>query len=319
MIKFLKKVAKLLGIKRKKPEIKIEYLKNLPDTADERSQCPFCSNARYVVKNEYEINSLIERWKNQYAFVPFSDCYKGKTLQRRICLNCGTNYYNYFLPDTEEFYEKLTSLHPIYSKNKWDYDEALEIVLKYKPKSLLDVGCGYGYFIEKIQNAVDAAAGSEFNQLAVDECNKKGIKVYTSDLSQIEEKFSMITAFQVLEHIKEPDNFVKKLLELLDKNGLLLFVTPNPKSELIKYNPGILELPPHHNLDISKETFEYIAKQHNLKILLYKCQEIMPYDYNIYLQSKYGLYLDNTALYDKYILEKNSLVGKSHLVLFEKM
>ena len=228
------------------------------------------------------------------------------------------NYYNYTIPDTAEFYQILGTLHDLYAKNKWDYTEAAQIVQKYKPKSLMDIGCGYGYFLDKIKNAVDNTAGSEFNPAAINVCKSKNIKLYTTDLKQVYEKFDMITSFQVLEHVKDTKTFIEDCLNLVKDNGYLLFVTPNPDGELIKYNPGILELPPHHCCDIAKATYEYIAKTYNLDIVDYKEQEIELWVYQAYLQGRYNIALPVKEVYGKYLQEKDKLTGKSHLVLFQK-
>ena len=321
------KIITILGIrikvklKRKstEPTVKeIRYLSNLNNKPIVIEHCPLCGSKHYIVAKDYSINSLIERWIKQYSFVPFAKCYENKILERRVCLNCHMNYYNFEVPDTAEFYNKLGTLHNLYSKDKWDYDEALKIVEEYKPKSLMDIGCGYGYFIEKIQNAVEHVVGSEFNPAAIDICKNKGIKLYTTNLKEVSKKFDMITAFQVFEHVKDNKTFIEDCLNILKPNGLLLLVTPNPNSELIKYTPGILELPPHHCCDISKETYEYIAKKYNLEIIDYKQQEIELWVYKAYLKGKYSLeFTSNKEAYINYLQEKNNLTGKSHLVLFK--
>ena len=318
------RVIKILGIKIKirSPQIEtpepVDYLSQTNDTPITIERCPLCESKQYIIAKDYSIQSLIERWTKQYSFVPFADCYKDKILERRICTNCGMNFYNYTIPDTAEFYEKLGKLHNLYAKNKWDYDEAVKIVKKYKPQSLMDIGCGYGYFLEKIKNAVPNIAGSEFNPAAINVCKSKNIKLYTTNLREVPEKFDLITAFQVLEHVKDTKDFIENCLNLLNDNGHLLFVTPNPDGELIKYNPGILELPPHHCCDISKEAYEFIAKTYNLEIIDYKEQEIELGIYRAYIKGKHCLELSNKDLYEKYLLEKDQLIGKGHLVLFRK-
>ena len=297
---------------------KIEYLATTNTKPIINKHCPLCGSVKYTKSKVYSINSLIDRWIKQYSFVPFPDCYRNKLLERRVCINCGMNYYNYCIPDTAEFYKKLGNHHNLYSTDKWDYDEAIKIVQKYKPKSLMDIGCGYGYFLEKIKSAVDYTVGSEFNPSAIKVCNDKGIKLYTTNLKEVHEKFDMISAFQVFEHVKDNQVFIEDCLDLLNPEGLLLLVTPNPDSELIKYNPGILELPPHHCCDISKEAYDYIAKKYNLEIIDYKQQEIELWVYKAYLQGKYAFEFSNKEVYEKYLLEKDKLIGKSHLVLFRK-
>lgn len=162
--------------------------------------------------------------------------------------------------------------------------------------------------------------GSEFNPVAIKELNKKGIQVYDKDLNELSDTFDMITAFQVLEHVAKPKEFIENILNLLNKNGFLLFVTPNPASELIKYAPGILELPPHHNLDISKEFYEHIAQKYDLEIISYVQQDMEFWVYANYMLGKFNVSIDpnNKKDYEKFKMDKDKLIGKSHAVLFQK-
>lgn len=118
----------------------VKYLNNVNYNPINNDCCPFCGSKQFNIEKEYSINYLMERWKQQYHFVPFSPCYVDKILERRVCSSCGLNYYNYFIPDTEEFYSILSGLHKIYSENKWDYDIAIDIIKEYRPQNLLDIG-----------------------------------------------------------------------------------------------------------------------------------------------------------------------------------
>ena len=300
--------------------IALRHLTNVNYNPIENNCCPYCGSKKYNIKTEYSINFLMECWRQQFNFVPFSPCYVDKILERRICCECGLNYYNYFIPDTEEFYSILSELYPIYEENKWDYNIAIKLIEEHHPKSLLDIGCGYGFFIEKAKNYMTDIRGSEFNPLAIEELHKKGIQVYDKDLNELSDTFDMITSFQVLEHVAKPKEFIENLLNLLNPGGLLLFVTPNPSSEFIKYAPSILELPPHHNLDISKEFYEYIAKKYDLDIISYIEQDMEFWVYQHYMKGKYNVSVnrDNDEDYKKFMNEKETLIGKSHAVLYQK-
>ena len=294
----------IIHLKRKKRCLK-EYNK-IPYIIE---KCPMCHSNSFKVINTYKINSLVKQWEKEYNFFPIAKCYYGKILEKRICNRCGTHYYNYRLPDTAEFYEILTDLHPIYRKEKWEYSQAEGIITEYKPLTLLDIGCGYGYFLDKVKDKIPNIYGAEFNPLAIKTCKDKGYRIFDTELDKIEVKFDIITAFQVLEHIEDIKSFVENCINLLNKNGKLLFVTPNPDSEVIKNNGGILELPPHHNADISKTSYEFIAQKYDLEILEYQEEEIGFYHYKTICKNKSKLDYEN---------KKNNFKGKSHLVLFER-
>ncbi len=287
-------------------------------------QCPLCGNKQYYNLNTYEINDLIAKWKKEKGMAPIAACYKDKILERRECTICNLQYYNYRLPDVARFYEVLCQKIAIYHKEKWEYDEALKIVKKYKPQSILDIGCGNGNFIEKIVNSAPIVMGCEFNPIAIENCKKKGLNVTNNDLKNIDQKFDMIVSFQVLEHVKEPNKFISDCINLLNDNGLLFFATPNPDCSLIKYNSGILELPPHHCMDITKDCYEYIAKAYNLELINYERGEVAFWIYKIYLEAKFKSYskylkqIDNIATYENYLKEKDEVISKDHCVLYRK-
>ena len=304
------------------PAIKITAGLNTPIDIKE---CPFCGSKEYFLLKEFSINSLKERWEKEFNIIPYDECYENKSLEKRECKNCHLQYYNYKIPDLPELYEHIyLSLAEPYTRYKWEYERSIELIKQFNPDSVLDIGCGYGYFIEKIHNAVANVMGIEFNPDALAVCQKKSFNVCSIDIKDMEEKFDMICAFQVLEHAADIRNFIENSLRLLNEKGLLCIAVPNPKCIFVKETPGLLELPPHHCLDINKEFFEYLSKIFPIEIISYETEELDFVYYKDILEYKLNQSLSNfyseniIQYYQAYLADKQSYKGKSHFICFQK-
>lgn len=109
-------------------------------------------------------------------------------------------------------------------------------LLKYFKKiscpgmDLLDVGCGNGHFVDVAIRSGWNAKGIEISGPAVEICNKLGLPVEKLDFYSDQLKpqsLDVLTMFEVLEHVPDPVNFLKRSEDLLRPGGILYFTTPN--------------------------------------------------------------------------------------------
>ena len=56
---------------------------------------------------------------------------------------------------------------------------------------------------------------------------KNKIPILEKNLNEIKEKFDIITAHQVLEHVENPMKFMSQVLRILKPGGILYFEIPN--------------------------------------------------------------------------------------------
>ena len=105
-----------------------------------------------------------------------------------------------------------------------------------KGSKILDVGTGEGY-----GSAYLALADKEFNVIGIDidknyilharkkyTFNNLKFKLYNGNKLPFEDsKFDAVTAFQVIEHIKDEHNFISEIYRVLKPNGILIITTPN--------------------------------------------------------------------------------------------
>ncbi len=107
--------------------------------------------------------------------------------------------------------------------------------LKGKEIDYLDVGCGYGEFVFLTAPYVRSALGFDISQNAVRIAksitkhlgqNNCEFRVHNASLPfELNQKFDLITCFDVLEHLIDPKHVITNILELLNPNGICVFTT----------------------------------------------------------------------------------------------
>lgn len=130
-------------------------------------------------------------------------------------------------------YTQLPILKDAYFQNKIN-----KILILYPKERLkiLDVGCGWGNFLEILNKNHLPYLGTDISQEAVTICQEKSLNCQKADLIELSrdsrQKYSAIAFFQVIEHLKNPLEYLKAAKKLLKKNGVLLITTPNNNSPL---------------------------------------------------------------------------------------
>ncbi len=96
---------------------------------------------------------------------------------------------------------------------------------------LLDVGCGGGRFLYRMQKRGWSVEGSDFDEQATRKVSARyGIKTHVGDLSQCAlapHHFDVITLSQTIEHLYTPEATLRECLRILKPGGLLVMTTPN--------------------------------------------------------------------------------------------
>ena len=118
-------------------------------------------------------------------------------------------------------------------------------------RTLLDVGCGTGDFLQIAANSGWKISGIEPNDQARDIANKKtnGAVLNTDLISKFEpHSFDVITLWHVLEHLSDLDQQFSTFKKLLKPDGALIIAVPNYKSfdaELYKSFWAAYDVPRH--------------------------------------------------------------------------
>ncbi len=170
------------------------------------------------------------------------------------CSNCNFVFAQR-IPSTQELedhyqgYSRNDYLSPITIKR---YNDLLDEFEKFrKTGKLLDVGSGIGYFLEEAKKRGWEAYGTEYTDDAVEICRNKGIIMNKGMLDTANyppESFDVITSFEVIEHINNPQEELANFNSILRKGGLVYCTTPNFNSILryrLKEKYNVITYPEH--------------------------------------------------------------------------
>jgi 2-polyprenyl-3-methyl-5-hydroxy-6-metoxy-1,4-benzoquinol methylase len=118
---------------------------------------------------------------------------------------------------------------------------------------LLEIGCSWGFFLDAARREGWDAAGIELDGRAVRHGREKlGLKIFSgtleSEMTRLEPPYDAIATFHVIEHLRDPVDFLRRCRELLREGGLLILKTPNIASWIAKRTGAYWEWlsPPAH-------------------------------------------------------------------------
>ena len=166
------------------------------------------------------------------------------------CLACKFIHAIPFIDkvDLENFYKKKfykQNRKKNYFKNQekdklwWEkiFKERIKSFEKvlHKKGTILDVGCGPGFFLSYAKNRGWKTYGIEPSQTAVDFANKKlGLKVTTGNLNLLKKfkNIDVIYTHGVLEHLENPIEFLNLAKKSLSKNGIIFTSVANDFNQI---------------------------------------------------------------------------------------
>jgi SAM-dependent methyltransferase len=99
---------------------------------------------------------------------------------------------------------------------------------------LLEVGSGYGYFLEAARPAFRTVVGTEFSETAAAAARARGLDVITGGLPELPAgaQFDSVFSGHVIEHVYDPRGFTARLLGLLRPGGIIVVGAPDSGSFL---------------------------------------------------------------------------------------
>lgn len=106
------------------------------------------------------------------------------------------------------------------------------IKLAGQNKNILDIGCSTGYLAHFLKKQNNNVSGIDFLNKAVAIARENEIDAYVCDIENEQlpfrkGSFDLVVFSEVIEHLIDPDIALKKIYQVLKKNGLLIVSTPN--------------------------------------------------------------------------------------------
>lgn len=238
----------------------------------ETVNCPFCNSDKFTAYEKFGCDLQFTNVK---------------------CKRCGLVYQSPRPKYDKNFIEAAYGEYFIYD-NKYQYSkkeiaeysqELSEIVKFDRTKTaLLDVGSCMGAFLSVAQRNYSKLVGVEISEnMAEFTRNKLGVSVHSCQFENlgISEKFSCIHMSHVIEHIPNPNLWMKKASELLTEGGVFVVLVPNmfSLSRRIKhflYKIGIKSnrwkenwRTPDHLFEPTIKSMKYLCKQNGFRVLNY--------------------------------------------------
>lgn len=222
-----------------------------------QTTCPICT---------HETLSTPLGNKNGYDIFGCTHCNSAAVIPCPTLEELG-EYYDQYAKDRT--YGKKKNKKIRRSKNRLK-----KFMHKAPGKTMLDVGCNYGYAVKAGLYLGLNAHGIDIDGYAIEIAKKEFgdehfIFQSVEDYAASGKKADIIYTGEVIEHVPSPTSFVQSISEILNKDGLLYLTTPqafhwrNPKTftdwEEVK--------PPEHIHYFSRKGIQTILEAHGFKII----------------------------------------------------
>ena len=231
----------------------------------EEISCPACNS----------LNKEPEFKKNGFSFSSCKEC-GSLFLNPRPTKEAFDNFYKdsksskywaeHFYPSTAESRRKNIFQPRVKRIQKLCLDN------NFNPSSVMDVGSGYGIFLEEWKkiNPKTELIGVEPSKHLAKICRDKNINVLEEVVEEVtgfDQKIELLVCFEVFEHIHNPKEFIEKLKELIKPNGYIVLSTLTISGfdlQLLWENSNSIS-PPHHINFLSIKGFEHLFRQCGFK------------------------------------------------------
>ncbi len=211
------------------------------------------------------------------------------------CENCGL-VRSLEIIDRKQLNKLYKDSHFTYSsmteKLKKTYGLILKEAGKYVPskKTFLEIGCGNGFMLEEaMKQGYKTVRGVEPSVDAIAHAEKSIRKDIVNTILKVDTfnklKFDLICAFQVFDHIPDPNSFLNICHKILKPKGALVLMNHDVSSfsaKLFREKSPIFDI--EHTYLYDQSTIKNILTKNNFKIKkVYSPQAIMSIRYIIRL------------------------------------
>jgi cyclopropane fatty-acyl-phospholipid synthase-like methyltransferase len=252
-----------------------DFYKNMLDSNNEKY-----SKYKYKIKSidDYECllcgktkGEVVLTWKEKYQLISCDNCH---AVTANIDCSLEQEYVSELYNEAQFEIVKKSMLSTYQYRKKTFGKERYEYCIKRLKLnedkiSVLDIGCGVGYFLSVLKEKNIHSMGLEVDAFQVDFCKSNGLNVTDSDVSNLDEKkFDLIVMFDVLEHLTNPTEMFRSLSSKLKDGGRIVAYTPFIHSfgfELMSERQNLL-YPFQHVCFYNEASLNYLSRSTGLKV-----------------------------------------------------
>lgn len=191
------------------------------------------------------------------------------------CPQCGLEFKNPFIPEPDLIacYERASGDHweETPDPHKRRFDDIERVINDHaEGPMILDIGCSNGALLGYMGQSWERF-GIEPGEEATKQAEERGIKVIAPmlDACTTDERFDVILAIDVLEHLLDPDAFISGVRGLLNPGGIFVGLTGDAGSPAWRWHGSrywYCSLP-EHQVFYSRPTIEHLATEHQMQLV----------------------------------------------------
>lgn len=212
-------------------------------------------------------------------------------------------YFEGYYKGIGDFSEKRDKEISNWFRGIFEYINNYYPIKKGKGKTLIEFGCATGAASSVLYKFGWNVTATDVSKYAVERARKNfdgiSFKVQNMENPYIGTKFDVAVAFDVIEHLPNPEKGIRNVYNLLKEGGAAIFTTPN------NY-PHVYNDPTHINVKKPNE-WEKILKGVGFKDVFIKQFAIIPYLYRFHYKLVFILPF---AVNFKYVISPVLIIAK---------
>lgn len=189
--------------------------------------------------------------------------------------NFEEDYFEGYYKNIADFTLKRNNKLTNWFRGIYEYINHYYAIKNGKGKKVIEFGCATGAAASVLRDFGWDVTATDVSKYAVKKAKKiyKEIKFMVQDMERPfrGEKFDLAVAFDVIEHLPNPETGIQNIYKLLKKDGAVICTTPN------KY-PHVSNDPTHINVKRPQE-WKKIFRNIGFRNIFMKQITLMPYFY----------------------------------------
>lgn len=267
------------------------------------NSCILCNSMDVVLIQKIKVANIIELYNKSFRVDFKEDFYDEDFINFYRCKTCFVQFFDPKFAGGPKFYEKLQNSRGVYyTRERREFSYAKNFIKTHH--DVLEIGSGSGFFAEKLK--ANSYVGLEFNEKAICEAKKIGVKLINSTIEDYSRKhlntYDVVCSFHVLEHVMNPKDYIKCSIDALKPNGILIISVPNDDSPLTSNCNHVLNMPPHHVSRWSNRALNNLVNLYKIDLIDYSVHKVS----NLTIKDYYRCYLENRLI--NYLYKKNHVV-----------
>lgn len=254
---------------------------------------PITGTSNVRILDEFAAQDIIDLYAAQEN-IDVSDFFPEESVYIVECLDSRYRFYYPCLAGEGGFYMKLQAAQ---ERRGLEYDRDVSDDHRFAfehietGEKVLEIGCGSGKFLEEVKKKAGEVTGLDFNIIIAEQAREKGLNIVGESIifhaTRNAEKYDVVCAFQVLEHIYDVREILTAMVKVLKPSGKLIVSVPNNEPYFLRFGKyEVLNMPPHHvglwNLRALKSAGEIL----NLKLVNHKMTAFGDFTGTSYLRAK---------------------------------